>query len=250
MKEYLRDVLNEEEVVSRLVHILPAGLVLAVLSCADSTGPPQYVADQHALGSISGPGVAELDLQPIRYDARMVPRDAEPLFHKVALSASGDPQLETSELSFWAVRGKEVTVGVDYVTDEERQGSFLSFTIPANGLHSRPDGTLFSQGDSVRITVTIDPDQLLVKFLPAGLAFNQAAPAQLELWYEVVGGDLDGDGDVDQEDSTVQQSRLGLWYQQESGMLWYPIVSSHDAGREWFKTNLYHFSGYVVSWDK
>ncbi|UCG85937.1 MAG: hypothetical protein JSW71_18820 [Gemmatimonadota bacterium] len=250
MKEYLREVLKEEELVSRLVHILPVGLVLALASCGDSTGPPHQLAERDALGSISGPGVTAAALQPIRYDARMITRGNEPLFHVMALSASGDPQLETYELSFWAVRGREVTVGVDYVNNDQESGSFLSFTVPANGLYGRPDGTLFSQGDSVEITVTIDPDQLLVKFLPAGLVFNQAAPAQLQLWYEVAGGDLDGDGNVDADDGDVQHDRLGLWYQQDAGTLWYPIVSSHDSGREWFKTHLYHFSGYVVSWDK
>jgi len=250
MKEYLREVLKEEELVSRLVHTLPVGLVLAVASCADSTGPPQQPAEQDALGSIAGPGVAEVALQPIRYDARMVSREGEPLFHVMGLSAGGDLQLDTYELSFWAVKGQEATVGVNYVSNEQANGSFLSFTVPANGLYARADGALLSQGDSVEITVTIDPDQLLVRFQPAGLVFNQDAPAQLELWYEVADGDLDGDGDVDEADSAIQQNQLGLWYQQEAGTLWYPIVSSHDSGREWFKTHLYHFSGYVVSWEK
>lgn len=235
---------------SRLIRIPLVGLVLVVASCADSTGPPHRLDDQLALGSVSGPGVAGAALQPIRYNARMVAPKGELLFQEVALSASGNPQLETYELSFWAVRGREVTVGVDYVSNELGTGSFLSFTVPASGLYSRPDGTLFAQGDSVEIKVTIDPDQLLVRFEPAGLAFNQAAPAQLELWYAVAGGDLDSDGDVDSEDSAVQQNRLGLWYQQDEGKLWYPIVSSHDSGLEWFKTHLHHFSGYVVSWER
>ena len=80
MKEYLREVLKEEELVSRLVHILPVGLVLALASCGDSTGPPHQLAGRDALGSISGPGVTAAALQPIRYDARMITRGNERIF--------------------------------------------------------------------------------------------------------------------------------------------------------------------------
>lgn len=235
---------------SRLVHVLPVGLVLAVASCADGTGPPVAPSNEDGLGSISGPGVADAALQPIRHAARIITPNGEPLFHKVSFSSVGGPALETYELSFWAVYGRETEADIRYASQEQKDGSFLSFKLPAFGLDKRPDGTPIALGDSVRITISVDPSQLLVRFQPAGLVFNPSAPAQLEMWYGVAEGDLDGDGDIDQDDVAIRDNRLGMWYQQDEQYLWYPIVSLHDANQEWFKTHLFHFSGYVVSWDK
>jgi hypothetical protein len=179
----------------------------------------------------------------------MVTPDGEPLFHVTSLSPSSGPRLEAYELSFWAVRGREAKVSVDYVGDGQETGAFLSFRVPADGLERRPDGSHVAWGDSVQITLSIDPTQLLVRYQPAGLVFNPTAPAELDIWYAATGGDIDGDGDVDADDGSIQEDRLGLYYQQEPGQLWYPISSMHDTGREWFKTHLYHFSGYVVSWE-
>jgi len=180
----------------------------------------------------------------------MVTPDGEPLFHNVSFSSSsaGGPELETYELSFWAVYSRETKADIRYASQGQEDGSFLSFTLPAFGLHKRPDGTATASGDSVRITISVDPTQLLVRFQPAGLVFNPWAPAQLEMWYGAAAGDLDGDGDTDQDDVVIQDNRLGMWYQQDGQHLWHPIVSLHDANQEWFKTHLFHFSGYVVSW--
>jgi hypothetical protein len=226
--------------------------VLAVVSCADGTGPPVAPSNQHGLGSISGPGVAAAALQPIRHAARMGTPDGEPLFHNVSFSSSsaGGPELDTYGLSFWAVYGRETEADIRYASQGQEDGSFLSFKLGAFGLHKRPDGTPIAFGDSVRITISVDPSQLLVRFQPAGLVFNPLAPAQLEMWYGAAGGDLDGDGDADQDDVAIRDNRLGMWYQQDEQYLWYPIVSLHDANQAWFKTHLFHFSGYVVSWDK
>jgi hypothetical protein len=222
--------------------------MLAVAACADGTGPPVAPSDQTDLGSISGPGVPDAALHPIRHAARIVTRDGEPLFHKVSLSSSGGPELETYELSVWAVRGLESAAEIRYAGQEQGDGPFLSFRVPAFGLHKRPDGTRVAFGDSVQITISVDPSQLLVRFHPAGLVFNPFAPAELEMWYSAAGGDLDGDGDADQDDVSIQNTRLGMWYQQDEQHLWHPIVSSHDTSQEWFKTHLFHFSGYVISW--
>jgi len=241
---------KKEDTVFRLVHLLPIGLVLAAASCADSTGPPNDAWPQDGLGAIVGPGVADDALQPLRHKVRMVTPDGEPLFHVTSLASSSGPRLEAYELSFWAVRGREAKVSIDYVGDGQEAGAFLSFRVPADGLERRPDGSHMAWGDSVQITLSIDPTRLLVRYQPAGLVFNPTAPAELEMWYGAVRGDLDGDGDVDEADALIQQGRLGIWYRQKAGQLWYPISSMHDTGREWFKTYLFHFSGYVVSWDK
>jgi hypothetical protein len=239
--------------VSRLVHLLPLGLVLAITSCADSTGPPHEVLPpdiQDGLGSISNLGVEAAALQPVKHSMRLITAEGDPLVRKASLSTSGVPPLEAYETSFWAAYGETATANIDYLTDNNETARFLTITIPPTGLHRKPDGTSIAEGDSVLITVSVDASLLLVRFAPSGLVFNPSAPAQLEVLYSGAGGDLDGDGDVDADDSTIEQTRLGLWFQQDAGDLWYSITSLHEPANKWFKTYLYHFSGYVVSWDK
>ncbi len=238
---------------SRLVHLVPLGLALAIASCADSTGPPRDVSppdNQDGLGSISSLGVEAAALQPVRHSMRLITPEGDPLFHVMSLSASGAPPLQAYEMSFWAVFGETASATINYQTDGNETARFLSITVPPDGLYRRPDGTQITQGDSVLITVSVDAEQLLVRFAPSGLVFNPAAPAQLEMLYSAAQGDIDGDGDADADDGVIAETRLGLWFQQEVGDLWYSITSLHEPDDEWFKTYLYHFSGYVVSWEK
>jgi hypothetical protein len=244
---------NRRKPVSRLVHLLPLGLMLAITSCADSTGPPHEALPpdiQDGLGTISSLGVEAAALQPVRHNMRLITPEGEPLVQRASPSASGMPPLETYEIAFWAVSGETATANIDYLTESNEAAPFLAITVPANGLDRRPDGTSIAAGDSVLITISIDATQMLVRFSPSGLVFNPSAPAQLELVYSGAQGDLDGDGDVDADDSVIEQTELGLWFQQDVGDLWYSITSLHEPANEWFKTNLYHFSGYVVSWEK
>lgn len=237
----------------RLVHLLPLGLVLAITSCADSTGPPHDALPpdlQDGLGTISSLGVEAAALQPVRHSMRLITPDGEPLVQRASPAGTGMPRLESYEIAFWAVYGETVTANIDYLTESNEAAPFLTITVPANGLDRLPDGTSIIAGDSVLITVSIDASQMLVRFAPSGLVFNPSAPAQLELVYAAAQGDLDGDGDVDADDRAIAETRLGLWFQQDVGDLWYSITSLHEPANEWFKTNLYHFSGYVVSWEK
>src|SRR5688572_24136980 len=57
------------------------------------------------------------------------------------------------QASFWAVRGRDRKLEMDYVGGED----FLEFEVRSNSLLRRPDGTLFQNGDSILITVTLDP---------------------------------------------------------------------------------------------
>jgi hypothetical protein len=68
-----------------------------------------------------------------------------------APSSPSNP-LETHRREFWAVRGEEVSVGINYTNGSE----FLRFTVPAGGLQNRPDGARFEYGDSVLISIQID----------------------------------------------------------------------------------------------
>ncbi len=221
---------------SRIAPILCCGAAVMLLSCSDGTGPPDF-QDQPSLGAIAGPGVSGSQLHPLSHRMHVVTSDSEHPFQQLLLKAASSEPQENATMGFWAVRGQERTFEIGYQSDGDTTTSeFLRFHIPAAGLLWRPDGTALAFGDSILITATVDPSEFHIEFGPEGLVFNSQAPAQLELWYTAA-------------DSDVPQSQLGLWYQQEAGTLWYPIVSVHELDRKWFKTFLFHFSGYVISWN-
>src|SRR5207237_1150477 len=76
-------------------------------------------------------------------------------------------------------------------------GSFLRFEIPKQGLETDAGGTRLKRGDSVHITLTIDPVSFEVHFKPSGVTFSRTWPAALTIWYGNANPDLDGDGAVD-----------------------------------------------------
>jgi len=220
---------------SRFGRIVPLGALLVVASCADGTGPPDPLSQQ-PLGSVNGPGVSGTELHPLGHQMTIASPDGLPLFQVVAQSSAEVPPLETYETSFWAKRGESREAVVFYLGDNPDETSpFLKFHVPSNALLLRPDGTPFATGDSVLISLSIDPSEIVVEFGPAGLVFDEDSPAELDVWY----------GGADDEAS---QDQLGLWHQQEAEELWFPIVSHHDLVQRWFRTHVFHFSTYAVSW--
>jgi len=158
------------------------------------------------------------------------------------------PPLETYQISYWAHVWKASTVTVNYQPAWEGAAGqpFLSFTIPTKGLSALGDGTLLNKGDSVQITLTIDPVDFSVDFQPSGLVFSPAYPAYLTLWYENANPDLDGNGVVDGNDQTLMQQLT--FYCQTAWLPWMKIPSRHDSAQPSISTVLYHFSQYAVSW--
>jgi hypothetical protein len=216
---------------SRLTRVLPLGVALMFVACTESLDPLEPHQD-FQLGRVSGEGV--LDLRPLPHHFSAFRFGKERLLSVVAQSAADAPVLETYELSFWAVRGEEKTVEVEYVDDDGKtEGRFLLFHVPALGLSGWPDGSLVAQGDSVEITLSIDPSSFHVEFAPSGLVFDELSPAEIEMWYS---DDLGEDGG------------LTFWRRQETAEPWYPLWSEHDEGAKRLKTLLFHFSGYAVAW--
>src|SRR6266700_6289272 len=93
------------------------------------------------------------------------PAMERPLAQSVATSsipmlrqAATAPRLKTYQMSFWAKRGTQTTIGVNYrrVPGQFTSDPFLRFKIPINGLVAGADGVPLGRGDSVRITLTID----------------------------------------------------------------------------------------------
>lgn len=123
--------------------------------------------------------------------------------------------------SFWAVRGRDRKVEMDYANGEE----FLEFEVRSESLLRRPNGALFANGDSVLITVTLDPsDRIIVHFEPSGLSFNPLDPARLKINYREADSDIDDDGDEDSEDERLEAA-LRIWQQELPGLPWLPLLT-------------------------
>jgi hypothetical protein len=101
-------------------------------------------------------------------------------------------------------------------------------------------------GDSVLITVTIDPDNIKVSLEPTGLLFGE--PGQLQISYGGADGDLNGDGVVDDTDSYIEGQLLGLWYREGTDGVWEQIPAVQVLSHKSFIGALPHFSEYAVSW--
>lgn len=123
--------------------------------------------------------------------------------------------------SFWAVRGRDRKLEIDYANGDE----FLEFEVRSRSLLRRPDGTLFAENDSVLITVTLDPtDRIIVDFQPSGLTFSAVDPARLKINYQEADLDIDDDGDVDAADRDLEAD-LRVWQREVPGLPWLPLLT-------------------------
>jgi hypothetical protein len=147
--------------------------------------------------------------------------------------------------SFWAVRGEQRRVQINYLSSTgDTSSPFLQLTI-ADPVYAPGRGDL-APGDSVLVTVSIDPDLIKVSLEPTGLLFGD--PAQLQISYGGADGDLNGDGVVDSTDSYIESQLLGLWYREGSDSAWTPIPAVQSLADKSFTSALPHFSEYAVSW--
>lgn len=209
------------------------GLVFLAAACAE--GP-------------SAPTVAERTPNFLRWGAQPGPQF---VFEGAAASGtrlqlSGDgPTVGLTEYQaqFWAVRGQARTLQINYSGDGGTS-PFLRFT--ATDPVFVPGLGALALGDSVLITATVNPTVLGVKFQPEGLSFG--TPAQLVFWYGGAGGDLNGDGVVDEEDAYVEAQLLGMWYQATPLSPWTQMQATKSLADKSLTTELQHFSGYSVAW--
>ena len=208
-------------------YVMPLTLVLVVAGCTDQTGPSP--------AAVPAPLAAVVPMPP-------------PGTHILRQSVTA-PRLQTYQVSFWAKRGTQTTVFVNY---RRRPGQwlpdpFLRFRIPINGLVAGAGGVPLARGDSVRITLTIDTVLFNVDFQPSGVLFSTSSPAQLGIWYQDADPDLNGDGVVDAIDETLKQ-QLAIWYKGTRTDAWRQLWSRNDTTQELVTAALYHFSQYAVSW--
>ena len=208
-------------------YMMPLIFGLVAAGCTDQTGP--------------SPTAVPVPL------AAVVPTPP-PGTHILRQSATA-PRLTTYQVSFWAKRGTQTTVFVNYRRRPSQwlPDPFLRFRIPINGLVAGAGGVPLARGDSVRITLTIDTVLFNVDFQPSGVLFSSASPAQLAIWYQDASPDLNGDGVVDAADQALKD-QLAIWYRGSKAGPWKQVWSKNDTSQEVVTAALYHFSQYAVAW--
>lgn len=157
--------------------------------------------------------------------------------------------LETRDTSFWAVRGENTRFVLHYLpaAGETEGEEFLTFDIHADGLYRKPSGAPFAEGDSIQIHVTVDDaGRFLFDFQPSGLIFNPSSPAEIEVEYRRLEGDLDGDGDVDTDDDDFEDG-MRLWKQEAPGELWYPVGTIIFEETDEIEGVITSFTGFAVA---
>jgi len=201
------------------VTVLAAVVVVALPACDSATDPGQIEVD-------------ESELQFLRF-----PPDLAPLV--------------TREGSFWAVSGQNRELILRYAPEpgeEEQEGEeFLRFKVPGDGLRTRPDGTRFQRGDSIRITVRVDPqNRFLFEFEPSGLVFDPDHRAELKIAYRRIGDDLNGDGQRDGSDDDLER-RLNMWKRERPGDPWRVIGSVKFEESKELEAKISSFTGFCIA---
>lgn len=200
--------------------LLFMGMVFSASACGDD--------DPVNVDGTDEPTVSESELAFARFDPAFfddVPRTA----------------------SFWAVRGEDRELILESVAEGEDSGEkFLEFEVDAESLLRRPDGTLFAEGDSVEITVQLDPSgRFLFEFQPSGLVFDPDEPAELRIRYVLAPSDLNGDGVVDEEDQEFEEG-LSIWKREDPGGPWLQLSSLEVEARE-LEADVESFTGFALA---
>lgn len=164
--------------------------------------------------------------------------------------AADAPPLANPVVSFYAKRGDSREIFIYYRPRPGRTDSteFVRFRIPDETLDRRPDGTSFQLGDSILITVRVaDPARLILDFQPSGLRFTPGKPARLKISFSEANDDLDGDGDVDSGDNSVE-GQLAIWKQEAPGLPWFRQASIRHLELDEIEADLFGFTGYAIAY--
>lgn len=206
--------------------IQPARLALLLVLAATSV---VAACDDEPAGPASGEEKVEGALTFVRFDTAA--------FRNIPLQAS-----------FWAVRGedRELEMRSAPTPGDDDGEKFLELEIDDETLLRRPDGIPFAEGDSILITVSVDPGgRFLFDFQPSGLVFNPAEPAELKIRYVLGDDDLDNDGDVDPDDRALE-ALLSIW-QRESVADPFVRLESFKIDDEELEADLLGFTGFALA---
>ena len=161
-------------------------------------------------------------------------------------AAANAPPLDATTVHVWAKKGDGRRVEIRYKEQGEYGGDrCLEFRIPGDALLRRPDGSAFSKGDSVLITITLtDPNTFNFQFAPAGLEFSHDHPAELRISYKWADPDRNGDGRVDDRDRTFP---VDIWKQEDGAARWIKIGTTDDRDLEELRADIFGFTKYAMA---
>ena len=160
--------------------------------------------------------------------------------------------LRTDSVSFWAVKGQDREVAMYYRPNAGSSDSvrFLRFRVRNESLLTRPDGSAFANGDSVRITIRIkDFSKLITEFLPSGLKFSGLRPAELRLDFKNCDQDFNRDGVVNQTDANIVPT-FAIWKQEAVGQPWFKLTSNveQSGNLSEVKADVVSFTNHAVAY--
>lgn len=159
------------------------------------------------------------------------------------------PALFNDSVAFYAKAGRDDEGFIYFKTAGGGRGEkFARIRIRQRSLASRPDGTPFGPNDSVLIVMkVVNPLELGVELSPSGIHFNASDPAELRIEYAATGGDLNGDGRNDADDSAIEQ-KIALWRQEQPGDPLVKIGTVKTEGLRELKADLVSFSRYYIAY--
>jgi hypothetical protein len=169
---------------------------------------------------------------------------------RLLTASSSYPALATTQVSFWAVKGRNAGADIWYRPRSGQSDStkFVEFRMGGASLDRRPDGSVIAQGDSVLITLTVsDPTHLIVNYQPSGLQFSATDQPTLKMYYVACGDDLNYDGVVDATDDQIQ-SQLRIWRQEAPELPWTVMSGSVVKSLKEVDAKLSGFTGYAISY--
>jgi hypothetical protein len=194
-----------------------AATFAAALSCSDSTAP----------GGTDTRDATDLRLLSVPY---------------------GQPSLATTQVSFYAVKGRASGADIWYhaATGHTDSLKFLELRLGANSLDKRPDGSAIAAGDSLLVTVTVtDQTHFLFAFQPSGLTFSAADQPTLIVSFAACGPDLNYDGRVDASDQAIMDA-LSVWGQEAPFQPWFKVASLVKQDVREVHAQLSRFTGYAL----
>lgn len=153
---------------------------------------------------------------------------------------------------FWAKSGDDREVAMYYrptagSTDSVR---FLRFRVRKEALLTRPDGSAFANGDSIKITIRIlDFGKLITEFSPSGLKFSASKPAELRLDFRNANQDFNNDGAVNASD-TALVANFAIWKQEAVNQPWFKLTSAVEVSSNFseVKADITSFTNHAIAY--